>query len=105
MTLSNALVVGTRGWIDIEHTWYNPVPLTVHTIDGSVIERYDQPVNSRGMQYQAAELERLVRSGDTAGTILLPTESVAVMAAMDEIRRQIGLTYEADAFTGPSNAK
>lgn len=102
---NRALVIGTRGWIDIEHTWYNPVPFTVYSIDGSVIERYDQPVNSRGMQYQAAELERLVRSGDTAGTILPPTESVAVMAAMDEIRRQIGLTYEADAFIGPSSAK
>jgi len=91
------MVIGTQGWIDIEHTWYNPVPFTVHTLDGSVIERCEQPVNSRGMQYQAAELERLIRAGLTAGTILPPSESVAVMAAMDEIRRQIGLSYDADA--------
>lgn len=91
------MVIGTEGWIDVEHTWYNPVPFTVHAADNSVGERYEQPVNGRGMQFQAAELERLVREGSTAGTILPPDESVAIMAAMDEIRRQIGLSYDADA--------
>ncbi|MDI2033357.1 Gfo/Idh/MocA family protein [Paenarthrobacter nitroguajacolicus] len=95
---NRALVIGTEGWIDIEHTWYNPVPFTVHAVDGSVVERYEQAVSSRGMQYQAAELERLVKAGETAGAILPPAETVAVMAAMDEIRRQIGLSYEADAI-------
>ncbi|MFK0008304.1 Gfo/Idh/MocA family protein [Paenarthrobacter sp. NPDC090520] len=93
---NRAMVIGTEGWIDIEHTWYNPVPFTVHAVDGSVVERFDEPVTSRGMQYQAAELERLVAAGETAGTILPPAETVAIMAAMDEIRRQIGLSYEAD---------
>ncbi len=93
---NRAMVIGTEGWIDIEHTWYNPVPFTVHAVDGSVVERYDQPVTSRGMQFQAAELERLVRDGSTAGTVLPPAETVAIMAAMDEIRKQIGLSYSAD---------
>ncbi|MGY3318585.1 Gfo/Idh/MocA family protein [Arthrobacter sp. TE12232] len=96
---NRAMVIGTEGWIDIESTWYNPTPFTVHALDGSVVELYEQPVNSRGMQYQAAELERLVREGVTSGTILPPRESVAVMAAMDEIRRQIGLSYDADSTT------
>ncbi|AXJ09803.1 Gfo/Idh/MocA family protein [Arthrobacter sp. PM3] len=93
---NRALVIGTKGWIDIEHTWYNPVPFTVFAVDGTVVERFEQPVNSRGMQYQAAELERMVAAGETAGTILPPEETVAIMAAMDEIRRQIGLSYAAD---------
>lgn len=99
---NRAMVIGTEGWIDIESTWYNPTPFTVHAVDGSVVERYEQPVTSRGMQYQAAELEGLVSEGVTAGTILPPRESVAIMAAMDEIRRQIGLSYNADAATGRS---
>ncbi|VXC22642.1 Oxidoreductase [Arthrobacter sp. 9V] len=93
---NRAMVIGTEGWIDIEHTWYNPVSFTVFAVDGSVVERYDEPVTSRGMQYQAAELERLIRDGSTAGAILPPSETVAIMAAMDEIRRQIGLSYDAD---------
>ncbi|WP_024819485.1 Gfo/Idh/MocA family protein [Arthrobacter sp. 31Y] len=94
---NRAMVIGTNGWIDIEHTWYNPVPFTVHAVDGSVVERYDEPVGSRGMQFQAAELERLIRDGSTGGTILPPAETVAIMAAMDEIRKQIGLRYVSDA--------
>lgn len=94
---NRAMVIGTEGYIDIEHTWYNQVPFTVFGFNGEVVERFEEPVKSRGMQYQAAELERLIRAGETAGTILPPSESVAIMAAMDEIRRQIGLSYEADA--------
>jgi predicted dehydrogenase len=93
---NRAVIIGTEGWIDIESVWYNPVPFTVYGVDGNVVERFDQPVNSRGMQFQAAELERLIQAGATSGTILPPGESVAIMAAMDEIRRQIGLSYEAD---------
>jgi predicted dehydrogenase len=94
---NRAVVIGTEGWIDVEATWYNPTPFTVFDTHGNVLERFDQPVNSRGMQFQAAELERLVNEGATAGSILPPGETVAVMAALDEIRRQIGLSYTADA--------
>jgi predicted dehydrogenase len=93
---NRAVVIGTGGWIDIEPTWYNPTPFTVYDTLGNVLERFDQPVKSRGMQYQAAELERLVSEGLTGGTVLPPAESVAVMAALDGIRRQIGLAYDAD---------
>lgn len=95
---NRAVVIGTEGSMDIESIWYNPTSFTVYDTHGNVVERFDQPVKGRGMQYQAAELERLVREGSTAGTILPPSETVAVMAAMDEIRRQIGLSYEADAL-------
>jgi predicted dehydrogenase len=94
---NRAVVLGTDGWIDVEPTWYNPTPFTVFDGQGNVLERFDLPVSGRGMQYQAAELERLIGSGSAAGTILPPDQSVAVMAAMDEIRRQIGLRYQADA--------
>jgi predicted dehydrogenase len=102
---NRAMVIGTEGWIDIEHTWYNPVPFTVFAVDGSVVERYEQPVNSRGMQYQAAEMERLIHAGETAGSILPPSETVAIMAAMDEIRQQIGLSYDADTVVSEEGAK
>jgi predicted dehydrogenase len=102
---NRAVVIGTEGWIDIESTWYNPTPFTVFDTHGNVLERFEQPVGGRGMQYQAAEMERLVREGVTAGTILPPSESVAVMTAMDEIRRQIGLSYEADAGTSEGSAR
>lgn len=98
---TRAAVIGTEGWIDIEPTWYNPTPFTRFDTHGNVLERFDEPVTGRGMQFQAAEMERLIHAGLTAGTVLPPSESVAVMAAMDEIRRQIGLSYAADATPAP----
>ena len=93
---NRAAIIGTGGWVEIESVWYNPAPFTRYDVSGNTVERFDEPVQGRGMQYQAAELERLVREGLTAGTVLPPGESVAIMAAMDEVRRQIGLTYAAD---------
>lgn len=93
---NRAVIIGTKGWVEVDPVWYNPTPFTRFNTAGNPQERFDQPVRSRGMQYQAAELERLVREGSTAGTLLPPAESVAIMATMDEIRRQIGLAYDAD---------
>lgn len=93
---NRAAIIGTGGWVEIDSVWYNPTPFTRYDVSGNIVERFDEPVQGRGMQYQAAELERLVREGLTAGTLLPPGESVAIMAALDEIRRQIGLTYDAD---------
>jgi predicted dehydrogenase len=90
---NRAAIVGTLGRIEIESVWYTPTPFTVFDSDGAVIERFDQPVKNRGMQFQAWELERLVREGLVAGEILPAGESVEIMETLDEIRSQIGLVY------------
>ena len=76
--------------------WYAPAGLTVYDSEGTVIERFERQVPARGMQFQAAELERLVTAGLTAGEVLPPRESARIMATLDEIRRLIGLEYPAD---------
>jgi predicted dehydrogenase len=89
-----AALLGTEGRIALDPVWYEPTSFTVFGPRGEVVERYEKPeVHGRGMQFQAFELERLVAEGALAGEILSPAESVAVMATMDEIRRQIGLRY------------
>jgi len=45
------------------------------------------------MQFQAAEVERLLREGKTASPLLTPDESVTIMATLDEVRAAIGLRY------------
>jgi len=88
-----ASIVGTDGRIDIDAVWYTPTTFRVLNSAGDVIESYDQPVQGRGMQFQADEAERLIRAGEIGSPILSPEESVSIMATMDEIRRQIGLVY------------
>jgi predicted dehydrogenase len=88
-----ATVLGTEGRIDIEAVWYSPAVVVVRDARGDEIERFDQPVSGRGMQYQAAEMERLVASGSTSSPLMPPEESVAVMETMDRVRALIGLRY------------
>ena len=88
-----ASILGTKARIDIAATWCAPTSFRLIDTDENVIEQFDAKVPGRGMQLQAAELEKLVASGKLAGDILPPEESVAIMVAMDAVRAQIGLRY------------
>jgi predicted dehydrogenase len=90
---NTAVLVGTEARIEIDPIWYFPTSFSLIGPDGTVIERFEQKVPGRGMQFQADELERLVAAGEVAGTILPPSQTVAIMGTLDEIRRQIGLSY------------
>ncbi|WP_232085182.1 Gfo/Idh/MocA family protein [Arthrobacter sp. SO5] len=93
---NRAAVIGTEGRIEIPSVWYTPSAFTRYDADGAVVERFDEPVTGRGMQYQAREMERLIGARSIANDILPPRKSVQVMEAMDEVRRQIGLAYDSD---------
>lgn len=90
---NRAAIVGTEGRIEIESIWYGQAAFTRYDRDDNVVERFDERAEGRGMNFQAAELERIVASGKLEGEILPPAETVAIMETLDEIRRQIGLSY------------
>jgi predicted dehydrogenase len=90
---NTAVLVGTEARIEIDPVWYNPTSFSLIGPDGTVIERFEQEVPGRGMQFQGDELERLVAAGEIAGTILPPAQTVAIMGTLDQIRAQIGLRY------------
>jgi predicted dehydrogenase len=88
-----ASVIGTEARVDIDRTWYAPTSFTVTNSEGEVLERFEQPVVSRGMEYQALEFERMLAAGERESPLLPVAESVAIMAVLDEVRAQIGLHY------------
>ncbi|PPF82178.1 oxidoreductase [Subtercola sp. Z020] len=88
-----ATVIGTEARVEIDRTWYAPTSFRVIGSDGGVLEEYASEVVGRGMQYQAWELERVVAAGERESAILPLSESVAIMGVLDEVRRQIGLSY------------
>jgi len=94
---NTAVVLGTTGRIVFDSVWYTPTTVTVFDNSGAVIERIEPAETARGMQYQAAELERLVAAGETGGTVMAPSEPVSIMQTLDEVRRQIGRVYPADS--------
>ena len=88
-----AVILGSDGRIEIDSVWYAATGLRVYDADGTLIEDARPLVEGRGMQFQAAEAERLVSEGRIASDILPPQETVAIMATLDAIREQIGLRY------------
>lgn len=90
---NTAVVLGTDGRVDIDAVWYAPAAVTVRDVKDEVTDRFEHQVSGRGMQYQAAEVERLLSAGETVSPLMTPEHSVAVMATMDEIRAAIGVRY------------
>jgi predicted dehydrogenase len=90
---NRAAIIGTEGRIEIESVWYAQTSFTRYDAEGEVLEQFDARDPGRGMQFQTAELERLVASGQLEGDLLPPSQTVAIMETLDEVRRQIGLTY------------
>ncbi len=93
---NTATIIGTEGRIDISTVWYQPTNFLVYDSKGKVLEEYTSAVIGRGMQYEAAEVERLIVSGRLISAILPPQETVAIMGTLDAIRAQIGLRYPSE---------
>ncbi len=87
-----AIVYGTKARIEIASVWYSPTSFRVLDNQNNLLEAYAEPVSGRGMQFQAFEMERLVKTG-TASALMNPDESIAIMETLDTMRKQIGLTY------------
>ncbi len=88
---NRAVVLGTTGAIELDRVWYTPTALTRYDREWNVVERFEADVTSRGMQFQAAELE--ARVAGAAPSALPIDESVAIMGVLDEVRSLIGLRY------------
>ena len=90
---NTATVIGSNGRIEIDRVWYNQSSFTVFDQHGSAIERYETKIESRGMHFQALEVERCVAAGLAQSNRMSFDESIQIMNVLDEIRRQIGLSY------------
>jgi predicted dehydrogenase len=91
---TTAAVVGTDARVLVDGPFSPPTGFTLTRRDGTS-ERFDQPVEGRGMWCEAAEVVRCLREGRLESDVMPLDETVAIMATMDEVRRQIGLTYPA----------
>jgi predicted dehydrogenase len=88
-----AAIYGTEARIEIDGTFYFPTTFRVMSRDGQLLESFDTPDVGRGMRHEAAEVGRCLRAGLTESPELPLDETLAIMATLDEVRRQIGLTY------------
>ncbi len=84
-------VYGTKGHIDIPD-FKNPQKVTV-CVDGKAPYEISRPFEINGFEYEIREAMRCVREGRVQSDMITPEQSVAVMAIMDEIRRQNGFSF------------
>ncbi|PZF58925.1 gfo/Idh/MocA family oxidoreductase [Curtobacterium sp. MCSS17_008] len=96
---NTASIIGEDGRIDLDATWYTPTTWRLRDRDGVVVEEFDAREERTGYAHEVRAFETLIASGTHEGGAMDPEETIAVMAVMDEARRQVGVRYTADQDT------
>jgi predicted dehydrogenase len=93
-TPTTAVISGTEGSIEIDGDFYGPNPVRLRKADRerTVVEEWGGPIPN-GFQFEVAEVARCVAAGKQESQRMTWASSRAVMAVMDEARRQVGVTY------------
>jgi predicted dehydrogenase len=96
-TRVEATITGDAGSVFLSGARFRPGPFRVRSADGSVDLRYDEPETGyHGLAYEAAEVARRITAGETATPVRRMADSIATLAVIDEVRRQIGITFPGD---------
>ena len=94
-TPTELTIAGDLGYLRIEAPFYASQALTVVLASG---ERHTVPCPyiGNGYYHEAMEVTRCLREGLIESPIMCHDESLALMACLDLIREQVGLTYPSD---------
>ncbi|MBP2327848.1 putative dehydrogenase [Kibdelosporangium banguiense] len=92
---STASVCGTVGRLDIGGPFYAPTSVRLYDRYGQLVDQHDkvQDMEHAALRYQAAEAARCLAAGQTESELFPLEATVRVMAAMDEVRAQLGVRY------------
>jgi len=90
-TPTTASITGTKGRIEIAGNFYAPSTFTVRLNDGT--KSYYEADDILGLEFEAAEVARCISEGKLESERITRAQSLAIMEAMDEIRRQVGVVY------------
>jgi len=99
-TLPNeGIIVGTKGIIRVPQFWCpTRVELPSGTFEAPLPEaklKFNY-VNSAGLRYEAAEVRACLKANKRESEIVKHSDSLLIAEIEDELRRQIGVVYEAD---------
>ena len=92
VTTAHGAIVGTEARIEIDPPFFRSKGLVVIDRDETP-ERIERPFEGNGLRFEAAEVGRCLREGLLESPVMPLDETVAIMTTLDEVRRQIGLTY------------
>ncbi|WP_395726417.1 Gfo/Idh/MocA family protein [Nakamurella sp.] len=92
-TPTTASISGTTGSLEISGPFYAPATLALTTADGRSVRPPDPIAGHLGLCHEAAHLAQLIADGATESPLLPLDETVRTLRTIDEIRRQVGVTY------------
>lgn len=92
-------VSGERGHVRMNTMFHRAKSVTVSLEDGSA-RTVDTPYLGNGYVHEVMEAQRCYAEGLLESPRMRLEETLALMGVMDEIRRQIGLSYESDRRDG-----
>lgn len=93
-TPTTASITGVTARIEVAAPFYHPQVVRLVTRSGESVESETPAIRgSAGLCHQAAHLATLVAEGRRESPLLPLDETVAIMAVLDEIRRQVGVRY------------
>ncbi|MHA6525946.1 Gfo/Idh/MocA family protein [Tessaracoccus sp. G1721] len=98
-TPTSAFIAGDEARLEIPGPFYGPQVVTVRRRDGGIASS-DEPAirDHAGLCYQAAHLATVISEGRPESDLLPLDETLAVMATMDELRRQVGVTLPGETL-------
>ncbi len=94
VTPTTATVSGTQARLEIGGSFYTPQTVRLITRDGVTHDSASGSITGHeGLVFQAAHFAQLLADGRTESPDLPLSETLSIMRTLDEIRRQIGLSY------------
>ena len=100
-TPAELTVAAERGHVRMNTRFHCATSVTVALDDGTS-RTIDTPYLGNGYVHEAIEAQRCWQAGLLESPVMTQRETLALMGVMDEIRRQIGLRYEADRVRPPA---
>jgi predicted dehydrogenase len=88
------VIAGSEATLTIPDGFSLPGPFSVVRTDGSRLDYTEPLIEYDGLAYQAADVARRIGAGERETPFRPLRESVATMALIDEIRRQIGVVWD-----------
>lgn len=87
-------VAGSEASLEVPGVFYRPGPFAVVLTDGTRLDYTEPETAYDALAFQAAEVARRVDAGETETPVRPLADSIASMALIDEVRRQIGQVWD-----------
>lgn len=93
-TKRDMILMGEKGYLHIPNVW-QARSYTLH-LHGKEPQVLDLPFEGNGYNYEIEEVVSCLLQGKKESDVMPLKESLAIMKTMDQIRKEIGLVFQAD---------